>query len=96
MTETFSTASASASTWARRAIRFFLQRIHGRDAQNVAFQFPRQVVILEHDVQRLIPRHIIEHHGQGAVHIGIEHHVQAADFVDQPEEVFQIHILQIH
>ena len=76
------------------SIGFFLQRVHGGDAQNVAFQFPRQVVVLEHDVQRLIPRHIIQHDGQGSVHVGIEHHVQAADLVNQAEEIFQIHILQ--
>ena len=78
------------------SIRFFLQRIHRGDAQNVAFQFPRQVVVLEHDVQSLVPRHIIEHDSQSAVHVGIEHHVQAADLMDQAEKVFQIHILQVH
>ena len=69
-------------------IGFFLQCVHGSDAQNIAFQFPRQVVVLEHDVQSLVPRHIIQDNGQSSVHLGIEHHVQAADFMDQTEEVF--------
>ena len=72
-----------------------LQGLDRGDAQNVAFQFARQFVVLEHDVERLIPRHVIEHDGQRAVHVRIEHHVQSADFVDQAEEVFQVDIFQV-
>ena len=53
------------------------------------------VVVLQHDVERLIPRHIIEHDGQVYRHLGIEHDVEAADFVNEAEEVFQVNILQV-
>ena len=92
---TLSTASASASICARRFSASFLQRINGGDAQYIAVQLAGQIVVLEHDVQRLIPRHVIEHDRQIAVDHGIEHNVQTADLVNQAEEIFQIHILKI-
>ena len=72
-----------------------LQGFHRRDAKNIAFQFSGQVIVLEHDVERLIPRNIIENDSQCAVHIGIEHDVEAADLMNEPEEIFQINILQV-
>jgi hypothetical protein len=78
------------------SVRLFLESIDGSDAQDVAFQFSSQIIVLQHDVERLVPRHIIQHHCQSAVHIGIQHHVQPADFVNQAEEILQIHIFQIH
>ena len=75
---------------------FPLQRIDRGDAKDVAVQLTGQVVVLEHDVQRLIPGHVIEHDGQGAVDHGIEYDVQTANLVNQAEEVFQIHILEVH
>ena len=72
-----------------------LQGFDRGDAQDVAFQFARQVVVLEHDVERLIPRHVIEHDRQRAVHVGIEHDVQSADFVNEAEEIFQVNIFQV-
>ena len=92
---TLSTASASASIWARRLFSFLPQRIDGGDAQYIAIQLAGQFVVLEHDVKRLIPRHVIEHDRQIAVDHGIEHNVQTADLVNQAEEIFQIHILKI-
>ena len=75
---------------------FVAQRFYGRDAQHVAVELTGQIVVLEHDVERLIPRHVVEHDGQCALDVGIEYHVQAADLVNQAEEIFQIHILQVH
>src|SRR6202140_4194273 len=77
------------------ALSFPLQRINGGDAQYIAVQLAGQVVILEHDVQRLIPRHVIEHNRQVAVDHGIEYDVQTTDLVNQAEEIFQIHILKV-
>ena len=67
---TLSTASASASIWARRFSASLPQRINGGDAQYIAIQLAGQVVVLEHDVQRLIPRHVIEHDRQVAMDHG--------------------------
>ena len=76
-------------------IGFPLQRFDGGDAKYVAVQLAGQIVVLEHDVERLIPGHIIEHDRQGSMNHGIEHNVQTADLVDEAEEIFQIHILKI-
>ena len=78
------------------SIRFLLERVDRSDAQNIAFQFARQIVVLEYDVQSLVPRHVIENHGQSSMHVRIEHHVQAADFVNQAEEILQIHVFKIY
>ncbi len=74
---------------------FLPHRIDGGDAQDVPFQLARQIVVLEHDVQRLVPGHVIEHDGQRALDDGIENDVQTADLVNQPEEILQIHIFKI-
>src|SRR5713101_6673153 len=66
---------------------FLPQRFHGGDAQYIAVQLAGQIVVLEHDVQRLIPRHVIEHDCKAAMDHGIEHHVQTADLVNQAEEI---------
>ena len=67
---TLSTASDSASIWARRFFGFLPQRIDSCDAQYIAVQLARQFVVLEHDIQRLIPRDVIEHDRQIAVDLG--------------------------
>ncbi len=77
------------------SIGFMLQGVDRGDAQDVAFQFARQFVVLEHDVECLIPRHVIEHNRQRAVHVRIEHNVQAADFVNEAEEIFQVNVFQV-
>ncbi len=74
---------------------FLPQGINGCDAQYVAVQLTGQIVVLEHDVERLIPRHVIQHNRQVAADLRIEDHVQTADLVNQPEEILQIHILKI-
>jgi len=43
--------------------RFFAQGIDSGDAQNVTVQLPCQVVVLQHDVECLIPRHVIQNDG---------------------------------
>ncbi len=93
---TFSTASASASIWARRASASLLQCFDRRDAQDVAFKLARQFVVLQHDVERLVPRHVIQDDRQGSIHVRIEHDVQSADLVDQAEEIFQVNIFQVY
>src|SRR5579872_6135389 len=70
-------------------VSFFAQRIHRCDAQNIAFELTREFVVLQDDVQRLVPRHIVEDDGQGSVHIRIKNDVQSADLVNEAEEVFQ-------
>ena len=69
------------------AIRFVLQSLHGRDAQYVSFKLARQVVVLENNIQRLVPRHVVENYGQVSVNGRIEHDVQPADLVYEPEEI---------
>src|SRR5262249_3186600 len=63
--------------------------------EDVAVELTRQSVVLQNDVKRLVPRHIVEHDGQVASDIWIEYDVQPADFVNQAEEVLQTDILQI-
>ena len=43
--------------------RFLLDGVQGRDAQNVAVQLLVETVVLQHDVERLIPGNFVEHDG---------------------------------
>src|SRR5690348_4219333 len=76
-------------------IRFFLHRRFGGDAENVPVELFIEIVILQHDVESLVPRDVIENQRESAFDAGIHDHVQAADFMDQAEEVLQVHVLQI-
>ncbi len=76
-------------------VGFMAKRIDRRNAQHVAVELPCQIVVLQDDIECLVPRHIVEHNGQRPLHVGIEHHVQPADFVNQAEEVFQVDIFQV-
>ena len=71
------------------------QGFHGGDAQYVAFKFAVQAVVFQNNIQRLVPWHIIQHDGQCALDVWIEHDVKTADLVDQAEEIFQIYIFQV-
>ena len=77
-------------------ISFLAQRLYGGDAQYVALQLAIEAIVLQNDIQSLVPGHVIQHDGQRAVHLGIEHYVQAADLVNKAEEIFQVNILQVH
>ena len=77
-------------------ISFLAQRLYGGDAQYVALQLAVEAVVLQNDVQSLVPGHVIQHDGQRAVHIGIKHHVESADLVHQAEKVFQVDVFQVH
>ncbi len=74
---------------------FLPQRFNRGDTKYIAIQLAGKIVVLEDDVERLVPRHVIEHNRQVAVHHGVEHDIQTADLMDQAEEVFQIDILKI-
>ena len=74
----------------------FLSVDFGGDSQNVAIELFIQFVVLQRDVESLIPRHIIENDRKAALYVGIHDHVQAADFVYQAEKVEKIHILQVY
>ena len=78
------------------SIGFFAQRLYRSDAQHVALELAVEAVVLQNYIQGLVPRHVVQHDGQRTVHGGIEHHVEAADLMDEPEEILQIHILQVH
>ena len=45
-----------------------------------------QTVVLQHDIQRLVPGHFIQNDRQRSLYVGIQHHVQPADLVNQTEE----------
>ena len=64
-----------------------------RDAQNVAVKLLVEAVVLQHDVERLIPRHFIQNDGKAPLDRGIQHDVQSADLVNQAEEVLEVNIL---
>ena len=51
---------------------------------------------MQHDVQSLIPRYVVENDRQRPLHAGVHHDVQATDLVNQAEEVAQVHIFQVH
>src|SRR5438270_4408213 len=72
-----------------------LKRVEGGDTQNIAFQLARQAIVLENDVERLIPRHIVEHDCQRAMYIRIENHVQSTNLMHQTEEILQVHVFEI-
>src|SRR5208282_3252429 len=67
---------------------FMAQRFQGGDAQHVAVKLTSEIVVFEHDVEGLIPRHVIQHDGQRTFNVGVEHYIQSADLVNQAEEIF--------
>ena len=76
-------------------LRLGLQCRPRGDPQNVAVQLLVQAVVLQHDVQSLVPGHFIQNDRQAALHGRVQHHVQPADLMDQAEEVAQIHVFQV-
>ena len=77
-------------------IRFLLQGFDRREAKDVAFKLASQIVVLQNDIESLVPRYVVEDDRQGTMHVRIKYDVQTADPVDQAEEVFQINIFQVH
>ncbi len=77
-------------------VGFLLQGFLGRDAQDIAIELLVQIVVLEDDIKSLVPWHIVENDRQGALHRRVHNDVQAADFVNQAEEVAQVHVFQVH
>ena len=55
-----------------------------------------EAVVLQNDVQRLVPGNLIQHDSQRASYSGVQNDVQSTDFVNQPEEIAQVHIFQVH
>jgi len=74
---TFSTARVSASCCGLAGFRFFFERVDGRDAEDVAFELAVEVVVLENDVEGLIPRHVIEDEREVALHSRIQNNVES-------------------
>ncbi len=64
--------------------------------RHVSAELLVETVVLQHDVQRLIPGYFVQNDRQRALHVRIQHHVQSADLVDQAEEVLQVHVLQVY
>src|SRR6202050_5348027 len=77
-------------------LRFALPGLLAGAQKHIAIQLLIEIVVLQHDVERLIPGHLIEHQREVALYRGIEHDVQAADLVNQTEEILQVHILEVH
>ncbi len=68
---------------------------HGRDAHDVAFQSLAQLLVLQDDVQELVPGDIVEAAGDGALDLVVEDDVEA-DFLAQPEDdVADIGVLEL-
>src|SRR6202012_1369468 len=78
------------------SLSFLLDGFEGRDAEHVAVELLFESVVLENDVESLVPGYFVEHDRQCALDVGIEHDVQAADFVNQAEEVAQIDVLEVY
>src|SRR5581483_12484351 len=55
-----------------------------------------QAVVFQDDIERLVPRHIVQHDGQRTPYIRVEDDVQAADLVNEAEEVLEINVLQVY
>ena len=79
-----------------RGLGFLLDGVERGDAEHVAVELLFEAVVLENDVESLIPRNFVEDDGQGTLDVGIEDDVQAADFVNQAEEVAEIDVFQVH
>src|SRR5260370_26172395 len=75
---------------------FLLQSGPRRDPQDVAVELFVQAVILHHDIERLIPRHFIQYDGERPLDRWIQYPVQAADFMNQAEEILQAYVLQVY
>src|SRR3984957_14735832 len=75
---------------------FLLDGVERSDAEHVAVELLLKSVVLENDVESLVPGYFVENDRQRALDVGIEHDVQAADFVDQAEEVAQIDVFQVY
>src|SRR4029077_5464916 len=77
-------------------LSLLLQGVLRCHAQNISVQLLIQAVVLKHDAQRLIPRYVVEDDGEVPLYRRIHHNVQAADLMDQPEEVAQVNVLQVY
>ena len=75
-------ASLSCFRWAA-SVASFCRR---RDADDVVLELLVQAVVLQDDVERLIPRHVVEHDGDFALDGGVQHEVEARDLVEETEE----------
>ena len=75
--------------------RFLLECFHGGYAKNVAFEVTVEFVVFQNDVESLIPRYIVEDESQRALDLRIQNNVQAADLMNEAEEVFEINVFQV-
>src|SRR5450432_806893 len=84
------------SPYVASRLRFLLDGVQGRNAQDVAVQLLVEAVVLQDDVERLIPRNLVQNDGESSLYVGVQHDVEAADLVNQAEEIPQVHVLEIY
>ena len=96
MTVTVSIASDCALSKFPALVRFALQSILRRDSQNIAVDFLGEPIVAQHDVQALVPGNFVEDQSHRSANRRVQHNVQPADFMNQAEEILQIHVLEIH
>ena len=77
-------------------IGFALQSILRCDPQNVAVDFLGEPIVAQHDVQALVPGNFVQDQSHRSANRRVQHNVEPADFMNQAEEILQIHVLEVH
>src|SRR5205085_6646288 len=76
-------------------LALLLQRGERRDADQVALTNHAEALGLEHDVERLIPRHVLHADGDVALNVVRRDDVDASDVREESEDVVDVRVLEI-
>ena len=66
-----------------------------RDAHDVVLEHVAEAVLLEDQVERLVPGHVLELDRDRAADLGVDHDVQAGQLGDRAEDVLDVGVLQV-
>ena len=67
----------------------------GRDPHDVAFEDVPELVDLENQLERLVPRDVLEAHGHGAADVGVEDDVELRELAEPLERVLDVRVLEV-
>ena len=71
------------------------QRVQRRDADDGAVDGVVELIAAQDDVERLVPRHVVEDDVDRALHVGVDDHVQAADLGEAAQHGAQVGALEV-
>ncbi len=74
---------------------FGAQHVERRDADDRALDRVVELIGAQDDVERLIPRHLVQRDVDGALHVGIDDQIQAGDLSEGAEHRAQVDALEV-